>query len=315
VLLLESNLHLAHRPRHELHGGQLRPNLDLPERIEALRDTLIASGLNIRVERAEPCSELELGRVHDAALIEHTREVCASLAPDEEWFPENLARDHALDTYSPLYRETHGCALGAAGCAAAAARAVAGGEGVAYALCRPPGHHADRYRRGGVCYYNNAALAADILGENARVAVLDLDLHFANGTESILEAHPRARCWSIHASTRAAYPFSGGGASPQNLPLSPGTGDEGFLAALDEALGRIATFAPESLVVSVGYDGHRLDPDNDVLDLSEGAYAAAGERVSEFDGPIVLIQEGGYHPETIGVLATSFCTPLDRRGA
>ncbi|MGH3119130.1 MAG: hypothetical protein ACRDQ2_18840 [Gaiellales bacterium] len=309
MLVVESRLHLDHRPRHELHGGELRANLDTPERIEALREGLV-SVLDVHVEQAEPCPESELIRVHDPSLVRHTRDVCASLAPGQEWFPEIFPRDHALDTYSPLYRETHRCALAAAGCAAAAARAIKAGERIAYALSRPPGHHADRFHRGGICYYNNAALAADMLADDVRVAVLDLDMHFANGTQSILESHPRARCWSIHASTETAYPFSGGEASELNLPLLPGSGDDAFLGALDDALVRIASFRAEYLVVSIGYDGHHLDPDNDVLTLSDQVYENVGRRLASFDRPILLVQEGGYRPETISDLAVSLCAPL-----
>lgn len=280
--------------------------------MDSLLSALVESDLDTRVVEADPLAEEELLGVHDREFIAHTRETCERLDHDEEWFPEDLEREHSLDTSAPLLRSTHGCALAAAGCAAEAARRVLAGETIAYALCRPPGHHADRRHRGGVCYFNNAAVAADLLAARGRVGVIDLDLHYGNGSVAILGDRREVRVVSVHASTDVAYPFAGGEASPTSLPLGRGAGDEVFLAAVDEAVSRIAAFHPEHLVVSIGYDGHREDPDNDVLRLTDAAFSGAGARLAGCRMPIVLVQEGGYNAATIGALAIAFCRGLRR---
>ena len=310
MVVVWSPRHRDHRPLHEQQNGRLVPNLDTPERLDALVEALAASALPVRLEKPPPLPEAELLRVHDPDYVAHTRQTCARLGPAEEWFPTDLEAEHSLDASAPLFRETHACALAAAGCAARVAHLLLSGEPLAYALCRPPGHHADRRRRGGVCYYNNAALAADLLSCAGRVAVLDLDLHYGNGTIDILQSRPEVRLVSIHASTEIAYPFAAGGSSAASIPLSADSGDGEFLDAVDDALTRLAAFSPAHLVVSIGYDGHIDDPDNDVLQLTDAAFAGAGERLAALRVPTALIQEGGYNPATIGRLSACFCQPL-----
>ena len=203
---------------------------------------------------------------------------------------------------------------GAADAAQTAADLVSSGRPAAYALCRPPGHHATRSAYGGSCYLNNAAIAAEALraAGAARVAVLDIDAHHGNGTQMIF--WDRADVWygSLHVDPGAGwFPHYAGypderGTGPgagftRNVPLAPGTGDDGWLAALGQLCAEAAAYSPDAVVVSLGLDAAAADPESP-LQVTEAAYRAAGQRVAAL-GPAVLIQEGGYHLPTLGAYA------------
>jgi len=206
---------------------------------------------------------------------------------------------------------------GAADAAQTAADLVSSGSPVAYALCRPPGHHATRSAYGGSCYLNNAAVAAQALrtAGAARVAVLDIDAHHGNGTQMIF--YDRADVWygSLHVDPGAGwFPHYAGypgerGTGPgegfnRNLPLAPGTGDDGWLAALDTLCGEARAFAPEAVVVSLGLDAADADPESP-LRVTEAAYRAAGQRIAVLGRPALFVQEGGYDLPSLGAYAVA----------
>jgi acetoin utilization deacetylase AcuC-like enzyme len=205
---------------------------------------------------------------------------------------------------------------GAADAAQTAADLVSSGSPVAYALCRPPGHHATRSAYGGSCYLNNAAVAAQALraAGAARVAILDIDAHHGNGTQMIF--WDRADVWygSLHVDPGAGwFPHYAGyaderGTGPgegftRNLPLAPGTGDDGWLAALGVLCGEVRAFAPDAVVVSLGLDAADADPESP-LRVTEAAYRAAGQRIAAL-APTVAIQEGGYDLPSLGACAVA----------
>ena len=183
------------------------------------------------------------------------------------------------------------------------------GTKAAYALCRPPGHHAGRALYGGYCYLNNAALAAARLSQHQPVAVLDIDYHHGNGTQDIFYDTDRILFISIHADPNHAYPFFCGYAEEEgvgaglglnrNLPLSARVDDSQYLQVLDHALETVQAFSPIYLVVSAGADIYRDDPLGN-FDLSLEAFAHIGERIADLHLPTLVVQEGGYHIEHIG---------------
>src|SRR3546814_9253324 len=149
---------------------------------------------------------------------------------------------------------------------------VLGGERAAYALCRPPGHHAFADMAGGFCFLNNVAIAAEhVRGRHRRVAILDVDVHHGNGTQGIFYRRRDVFFCSLHGDPASFYPFFAGYAPERgegdgpgynlNLPLAPGTGDEGWLAALDPALGALRLYAPDALLVSLGLDAQETRPE------------------------------------------------------
>jgi acetoin utilization deacetylase AcuC-like enzyme len=205
---------------------------------------------------------------------------------------------------------------GATDAALTAADLVSSGARLAYALCRPPGHHVTRRAYGGSCYLNNAAIAAQaLLAAGARrIAILDIDAHHGNGTQMIF--YDRADVWygSLHVDPGAGwFPHYAGYAAERgrgegeggnrNLPLPPGTGDRDWLAALSVLCDEARALGPDAVVVSLGLDAAAADPESP-LRITEAGYRAAGRLVAAL-APTVLIQEGGYDLASLGGLVVA----------
>jgi acetoin utilization deacetylase AcuC-like enzyme len=187
---------------------------------------------------------------------------------------------------------------------------------VAYALSRPPGHHATREAFGGSCYLNNAAIAAEALRARGarRVAILDVDAHHGNGTQTIFYGRGDVLYGSVHVDPGAGWfphflgfadetGFHGGVGTNVNIPLPPRAGDDRWLAAVEELVGAAAAFHPDALVVSLGVDAAIDDPESPLRVTREGM-AATGVLLGSLGLPTVVVQEGGYHLTTLGALVT-----------
>jgi acetoin utilization deacetylase AcuC-like enzyme len=196
------------------------------------------------------------------------------------------------------------------------------GAPAAYALCRPPGHHAFADVAGGFCFINNSAVAAQTLRRQAaRVAILDVDLHHGNGTQGIFYARPDVLTVSIHADPVRFYPFFWGHADERgegaglgynlNLPLERKSGDEEFLAALEPAFRRIRAFAPEALVIALGLDAFKGDPFGGLSVTTPGFHRIA-EAIGRLGLPMVVVQEGGYLCDALSDNLTAFLTGLNK---
>lgn len=218
--------------------------------------------------------------------------------------PVGQAGWHLHDMACPMTEDSFLGILASAATAQAAAESVVADGGVAYALCRPPGHHAGPDRAGGFCFINNSALAATVLREQfSQVAILDIDLHHGNGTQDIF--YERGDVWtgSLHADTTEFYPFYWGGADElgagpgeganMNVPLALGSGIGAFQAGVDQLLDAMASFSPDALVVALGLDAHREDPLAG-LQLETQDFVAIGRQIGALKLPTVLVQEGGY---------------------
>jgi acetoin utilization deacetylase AcuC-like enzyme len=190
-----------------------------------------------------------------------------------------------------------------------AAEAIANGERAAFALCRPPGHHAGKDYAGGYCFINNASVAANWLSAKGNVAVLDIDYHCGNGTQDIFYDRADVLTISIHADPHVEYPYYAGYAGEtgtgaglgfhKNLPLERGTDDARYLSALEEALGLIRKFAPTYLVISAGMDIYADDPLGTVKVTTTGI-GEIGRRIAALGLPTVIVMEGGYNNEALG---------------
>lgn len=300
VLLLTD----PHTDAHAAHGHPERP-----ERREAVaagvRDV---AGERLVEEPVVPASDEEVRRIHAPAYLD---QLAALDARGGGWLD--------ADTY--VAPDSAPCARLAAGATIAAARAVATGRArVAFAVVRPPGHHASATTGSGFCLLNNVALAAAALraeGLARRIAIVDWDVHHGDGTQAIFDTDPDLLYTSTHQSP--LYPGTGsreergsGDAvgTKHNVPLLPGTGDEGFVAAwLDELLPAIESFAPEAILVSAGYDAHRSDPLAH-LEVTEAGY----ERVAQALGAtarrlglsgVALTLEGGYDLDALRASAAA----------
>jgi acetoin utilization deacetylase AcuC-like enzyme len=207
-------------------------------------------------------------------------------------------------------------ACASADVALTAAARLATGERGAFALCRPPGHHAARDLYGGYCFLNNAAIAAQYLRDhgNERVAILDVDFHHGNGTQEIFYARSDVLYCSIHGDPLDAFPYFAGYADEigsgegtgynLNLPLPRGTDFRVWRAALETALARIVKFAPGALVVSLGVDTFENDPIS-FFKLKTDDFARYGRLISALGLPTLFVLEGGYAVAEIGVNAVN----------
>lgn len=216
---------------------------------------------------------------------------------------------HTSDMWMPIGEHSWKAIKASANLAVTAADTVLNGEKVAYALCRPSGHHAAADRGGGNCYLNNAAIAANHLTQKFdRVAFVDIDVHHGNGSQDIFYRRNDILFISLHCDPDDCYPYFAGcdterGAEDGvgfnlNYPLPMLSSDGPFLAALDSAIRKISNFAPDALVLSLGVDGHEADPSH-ALALTVDGFSEAGKRLEALGLPTVLVQEGGYNVETI----------------
>jgi acetoin utilization deacetylase AcuC-like enzyme len=328
-----SELQKGHYPEHFLSSGASQPNPEVPERADRLLDAALSAGL----EWVEPeDAGLEpIAAVHSPEYLQfleniYTRwgyidgaspEVVPNIHPDRRdgVYPASAvgqAGFHMLDTGCPVSAETWDSALSSAHSAVHAASLLLEDESCAYALCRPPGHHAGRDFAAGFCYLNNAAIAAqELLAEFGRVAILDIDVHHGNGTQDIFYGRSDVLTVSLHADPMRFYPFFWGHAAERgcgeglgynlNIPLPRGTGDQQYIAELDKALIRIESYAPGALVVALGLDAHESDPFKGLAITTEG-FGSIAERIAGLGLPTLLVQEGGYLSDALGENLQSF---------
>jgi acetoin utilization deacetylase AcuC-like enzyme len=326
-----------HQPIWFVMRGRLRPNFEVAARAESLLAGLRQAGIAPSLPPPAPMAAIEA--VHDPAYLAFLRDAAAEwaaladpgpeLVPNIHPTPEMLeqgggAGPHVIgrlgqftaDTGCPIGPGTWQASLGAAACAFAAAEVAAAG-GHAYALCRPPGHHAYGARAGGHCYLNNAAIAvAHLRARGARrVAVLDIDSHHGNGTQGIFWRDPSVLTVSVHGDPDRYYPWyigraqevGGPGAegSNLNLPLAFGTADSGWLAAIATGIAAIRAFGAEALVVPLGFDASEHEPLN-ALSVTPDGFARAGAAIRAIGLPTAITQEGGYNVALIGSLLARF---------
>ncbi len=233
--------------------------------------------------------------------------------------PDNFAARmglYSMDGGTPLTAGTWIAAKTGADCAVNAAHALRLGERATFALTRPPGHHAGADFFGGYCFLNNAALAAQhLLDDGARkVAIVDIDYHHGNGTQSIFYARDDVLFISIHADPRSEYPFylghadeTGDGAGSgynMNLPLPHGATPAQWFAALETACIKLAGFGADALVVSLGVDTFAGDPLSHFA-LQSSDFLRIGERIAHLGLPTAFVFEGGYAVAEVGINAVN----------
>jgi acetoin utilization deacetylase AcuC-like enzyme len=224
---------------------------------------------------------------------------------------------------TPVGPGTWEAARAAVDCALSAVDEVVGGAAAAYALCRPPGHHVTRSAYGGSCYLNNAAVAAEALRAAAheRVAVVDVDAHYGNGTASIFYSRADVFYGSVHVDPGAGwFPHvvgfadetgtADGVGATLNVPLAPETGDGPWLEGVAQLAEAVRRHGSTALVVSLGVDAAAGDHESP-LQITLDGYGHAGEILHSLGLPTVMVQEGGYDLDTLGPLVRSFVERFD----
>ncbi|HDR9042941.1 TPA: histone deacetylase family protein [Burkholderia vietnamiensis] len=231
----------------------------------------------------------------------------------------------AMDAGAPINAGTWDAVRASANSALTAADLLSnGGARAAFALCRPPGHHAGREYMGGYCYLNNAAIAAQrgIASGAARVAIVDVDFHHGNGTQDIFYDRADVLFASIHGEPAVCYPYFSGYAHERgsgagdgfnlNLPLPKGTQWDAYARALEHAAAAVAAHAPDLLVVSLGVDTFEHDPISH-FKLRSPDYLRIGDALARLRVPTLFVMEGGYMVDEIGVNAVNVLLGFEGR--
>jgi acetoin utilization deacetylase AcuC-like enzyme len=337
-----SERHLLQDGKAELIDGKLMACFEKPERALLVIARVREVGLGEVIEPADP-GLAPLRRVHAANFLDFLEHAW------DEWVVAHGAYDalplcwptrhlrqiepasidgklsyFSFDAGTPITAGTWQAALSSADVALTGVDLIAGGdERAAFALCRPPGHHAASDCYGGYCFLNNAAIAAQALCDRgaARVAILDIDYHHGNGTQAIFYERAEVLFLSLHGDPRQEFPFflghadeTGAGAGAgynHNYPLPWGTGFEPWSEALEDACRRIESHRPDALVVSLGVDTFKDDPISQ-FELASADFSTIGARLSRLGLPTLFVMEGGYAIAPIGINAVNVLTAFEQ---
>jgi acetoin utilization deacetylase AcuC-like enzyme len=324
--------HAQHEPPHEFLDGELIPNFESPARANIIEAALRSANFGAFLPPEEH-GESPILAVHDAAYVRflatiYERWVAYGATPKAvipstfavRWMsrrsddPLAAPGYYLADGSAPIIAATYRIARQAADAALTAADRLMNGTTAAYALCRPPGHHAGKDLGAGYCYLNNAAIAAQYLRTQAdRVAVLDIDFHHGNGTQQIFYDRDDVLVVSIHGDPAINYPYFAGYADETgidaglgynlNIPLAGSPDNTAYLVALEQALAALKAFRPSYLVVSTGLDTYIGDPvaeNGTGFALTQAAYPLIGARIAGLGLPTMFVQEGGYGVAALG---------------
>lgn len=329
MLTVYSDDHRLHHGKFEFAEGELVPAFESPDRADMVLEAVREAGLG-KVSEPDDFGLDPVLRVHDRRFVEFLRQawsLWSAAGRDHDALPytftsrdlRQVEPDHidgklgyfAFDAGTPITAGTWQAAASATNVAlTGAARLQEEGQHV-FSLCRPPGHHASADCYGGYCFLNNAAIAAQYLLDNraSRVAILDIDYHHGNGTQSIFYERDDVLFTSVHGDPDQEYPYFLGRADEEgrgdgkgfnvNFPLPWDTDAGNWFEALDAALRAIAGYSPDFIVVSLGVDAFIDDPISRFR-LSSDDFLAVGERIANLGPPILFVMEGGYAVAEIG---------------
>lgn len=315
--------------RHDIHHIRERGYVESPVRISVILSELSASGLFDTVKPREyPIRHIEA--THDPDLVKYLRKACQNTPAGKSVYPyvfpiRNKTRPprelsiragyYCIDTFTPINNNAFPAALRGVDCALTASDEILRGRRMAYALVRPPGHHAEKGSFGGFCYFNNAAIAAQYLCRFGTVAILDIDYHHGNGQQDIFFDRCDVLTVSIHGDPDFAYPYFTGFADETgsgegegfNLNIALPEIQDGlqYRVALARAIDRIREFRPAFLLVALGLDPAKGDPTG-TWSLSAKDFEENGRMIGNLNLPTVIIQEGGYRTRTLGKNACAF---------
>jgi len=325
----EAPIVLVTHDGHAIHHVHERGYVEAPIRVSAIMAELEGSGLFERTQLKHFPDRVIL-EVHDAKLVDYIRRASLLTGNKKSIYPyvfplrnpnrpprdqTVLAGYYCLDTFTPLNENAYLAARAAVDCTMTAAAKVLEGRRLAYALVRPPGHHAERRVFGGFCYFCNAAIAAQYLSRYGRVAILDIDYHHGNGQQDIFYERSDVLTVSIHGDPSIAYPYftgfknetgSGRGAGYNfNMPLPERITPEQHRAAIADALKIVRRFDPDYLVVPAGFDTAKGDPTG-TWSNGPSDFVEIGRMIGREGLPTLIVQEGGYRVRTLGLNVRSF---------
>ena len=344
--IFHNTSHHLHAGKQEMFRGKLVDCHEVPDRLDYVLAEVTRRNIGTVLSPSESISDASLQAALEAV---HSREYLSFLETAwDEWIaldPSNAERDalpsvwplaqystqqhafrldapplnfaarlgqYAFDSGTPLTKGSYVAARQGAACALAAAQAVLAGERAAFALTRPPGHPAGPGYMGGYCFINNAAVAAQALrtAGKDRIAILDVDYHHGNGTQTCFYDRADIFTLSLHGDPRTEYPFflghadergAGAGAGFNlNIPMPRGTSFATWFAALGQAIEAVGHYQADALVVPLGVDTFEGDPISG-FKLKSADYFAIGQALSQLKLPTVFTFEGGYAVSEVGV--------------
>ena len=337
MLAICDNRQFLHRPLTRLAGGRLAQNPEQPERIDLLKQGLAAIG----VQPVSPTDHglAKIAAIHDVDYLDFLQNGFAEWKSSPANGPEMRASVHPTVQMNrkPVdilgragyYQADASCVLldsswealyASANTAVDAMERVLEGEDKAYALCRPPGHHAYADKAGGFCYLNNTAIAAELAARRGlRVAIIDVDVHHGNGTQSIFYERSDVLTLSVHGDPAHLYPYYAGyedeGGKGQgigfnrNFPVPLHSDSETYLAAVDAACTAAQSFSPDVLIVALGLDAASSDPFA-CMNVDDDGFKRMGEQLGGLSAKTLVVQEGGYPSPSLPLLLQSFLTGL-----
>ena len=320
-----------HVPKTYFTRGQMREPQEVPARTELMVEGLKSMGISV-LQPADQGSA-PISRVHDLGYLRFLESAHRRWSEMGDWGDEVMsnifvrspnalqgilaeAARYQADGSCPIGKDTWKAAYWSAQTALGAADSLIAGERSAYAVCRPPGHHARRDAAGGFCYLNNAAIAAEHLKSRfPRIAILDPDMHHGQGIQEIFYDRSDVLYVSIHGDPTNFYPVVSGYENERgegegygynlNLPMAHGSTEDHFFEKVDEALTAIRLYQPDVLILTLGFDIYKNDPQAKVSVSSEG-FCRLSTHVRQLGLPTLVIQEGGYDLEALTTNVNEF---------
>ncbi len=324
---------LAVNDRHSIHHVRERGYVESPVRVKSILKELDKSGL-FRTGKVREYTDRHILEVHDSNYFNYFKKVSQTIPKGQSVYPyvfpiryaTRAPKDlsvragyYCFDTFTPLNQDAFLAARRGVNCALSAADELLAGTRYAYVLTRPPGHHTERSVFGGFCYFNNCAIAAHYLSKHGRVAILDIDYHHGNGQQQIFYGRKDILTLSIHGHPSFAYPYFSGFEEEKgegdglgynyNFPLPEKVTHEQYARILTRALNIIKKQSTDYLIVALGLDPAKGDPTG-TWSFTYSDFAANGAMTGSLKLPTLVIQEGGYRNQSLGVNARAFFTGL-----
>ncbi|WP_336366442.1 histone deacetylase family protein [Marinobacter sp. C2H3] len=324
-----------HVPKTYFTRGQMREPQEVPARTELMLEGLKELGISVLQPADQGAGPIS--RVHDLGYLRFLESAHRRWQEMGDWGDEVMsnifvrspnamkgvlaeAARYLADGSCPIGEHTWTAAYWSAQSALGAADALIAGDRTAYAVCRPPGHHARKDAAGGFCYLNNAAIAAEHLRRRfGKVAILDSDMHHGQGIQEIFYDRSDVLYVSIHGDPTNFYPVVTGYEDERgegegygyniNLPMPHGSSEAYFFDKVQEALTAIRLYQPDVLILTLGFDVYENDPQAKVSVTSEGFHRLS-QAVSELRLPTLIVQEGGYDLEALSTNVKQFFQDL-----
>ena len=313
---------MAINDKHDIHHIRERGYVESPVRIKAIADELDGSMVETIAVKEYPMKHILA--VHDKDFVDYLKNACANAPEGKSVYPyvfpiRNSTRPpkeltvragyYCIDTFTPINRNAFPAAKRAVDCVLTTADEILEGRRIAYALVRPPGHHAERRSFGGFCYFSNSAVGAQYLSQHGKVAIVDVDYHHGNGQQDIFYDRADVLTVSIHGDPDFAYPYFTGFADERgagagegfnlNIVLPEVQDGARYREALTKAIQAVRDFEPAFLVIALGLDPAKGDPTG-TWSLGPKDFESNGKMLGSLQLPTLVVQEGGYRTRTLG---------------